>query len=83
MLYYAQCFLDNFMLLTLQEQFENARFLFQHGCTSLQEGRSITAWRSEFGLEELDSQKSKPFFPSNISLKHTSGNMFEKSKNYK
>ncbi|KAK3561452.1 hypothetical protein QTP86_002815 [Hemibagrus guttatus] len=55
-----QDILDNFMLLTLWEQFGDVPFLFQHDCTPVHKTRSIKTWMSEFGVEELDWPAQSP-----------------------
>ena len=52
-----QCILDNFMLLTLWEQFGDGPFLFQHDCAPVHKERAI---KTSVGVEELDWPAQSP-----------------------
>ncbi|KAK1794911.1 hypothetical protein P4O66_010109 [Electrophorus voltai] len=56
----CQEILDNFMLLTLWEQFGDGPFQFQHDCASVHKPRSIKTWMSKFGVKEFDQSAQSP-----------------------
>ena len=55
-----QDILDNFMLLTLWEQFGDGPYLFQHDCVPVHKARSIKTWMSEFVVGKHDWPAQSP-----------------------
>ncbi|XP_041640964.1 growth hormone-regulated TBC protein 1-A isoform X2 [Cheilinus undulatus] len=54
-----QDFLDNAMLPTLWQQFEEGPFLFQHDCNPVHKARTVKTSLVEFGMEELTQWGSR------------------------
>ena len=52
--------LDDSMLPTLWQQFEEGPFLFQHDNASVHKARSVQKWFVKIGVEELDWPAQSP-----------------------
>ena len=52
--------LDDSVLITLWQQFEEGPFLFQHDDAPMHKTRSIQKWFVEIGVEELDWPAQSP-----------------------